>query len=363
MTNFQYGYESSILTNTFYSINKKLFFIPLSLLFVGIFTLLSLRSDINLIKHISYVCLSIIVFLSIIFFNKNFLKTILNFSLFLFLFLLIYTHFYGAEGGGAVRWIRYGPFSVQPSELLKAPFICFISWFFYLSLKNVNYKILYFPLIVFLLVLTLLFLQPDIGTSIYFFISFFIVSALYIRKIKFFFILSLGGLIFGILAYFFNSHVRNRISDFLFNTSMQVDLSLSAINKGGLAGVGLGEGSLKYIIPESDNDFIFSIIIEEVGIIFGIFLIFMYPFYLYLTTKVSENLDNLFLKNTVFTMSFMTCFQAFVNISTSMNLIPPTGMPLPFISYGGSSLLSYAIIFGTVANFTRYEKSTSYKSS
>tara|TARA_X000000368_G_C23053122_1_gene722458 strand:+ start:3410 stop:4240 length:831 start_codon:yes stop_codon:yes gene_type:complete len=272
--------------------------------------------------------------------------------------MLIYVYFDGYEKNGATRWIRIFNFSIQPSELIKAPFICFISWFFYLSLKNLDYRILYIPILIFLLILSLIASQPDFGTSIYFFISFSLIAILYIKKVKFFLYLSLFGIFFVSIIIILNEYIRNRIYSFFNETSLQVMSSLDAINSGGLLGVGLGEGQLKYLISENDNDFIFSIIIEEVGILFGILIVFFYPLYLFFTKKASSVIDNLFLKNTVFVMAFMTVFQAFINISTAIDLIPPTGMPLPFVSSGGSSLLSYAIIFGTVANFTKNEKSS-----
>jgi len=363
MLNLNEGTDDSLLILFFNSINKKLIIIPLCLIFIGIFTLFSLNSDINLLKHLIYVIISLSVFFSIIFLKKDNLKTFLNFFLFFLILLLIYTFFFGYEINGARRWIRFFGFSIQPSELIKGPFICFVSWFFYLRLKNINYKILYIPFFVFIIILFLIANQPDFATSMYFFTSFSLISLLYIRKIKFFLILSFFGLLFTAIIISLNQYVRDRILIFFLDTSRQVELSINAINKGGLVGVGLGEGQLKYFIPEKQNDFIYSIIIEEVGILFGILIVFLYPLYLYVAKKSADSLNNLFLKNTVFTLAFMTCFQAFVNISTSIDLFVPTGMPLPFVSYGGSSLLSYAIIFGTVANFTRYEKSSFNQSS
>ena len=127
-------------------------------------------------------------------------------------------------------------------------------------------------------------------------------------------------------------------------------------------GVGLGEGQLKYSIPESHNDFIFAILIEEFGVLFGLFLSFLYPVFFILTRKSILSPSNLFISNTIFSLCFLTCLQAFVNIGSSIKLIPPTGMTLPFVSYGGSSMLSYAIIFGTVINFSKNEESTTNNS-
>ena len=122
--------------------------------------------------------------------------------------------------------------------------------------------------------------------------------------------------------------------------------------------MGLGEGQLKYSIPESHNDFIFAILIEEFGILFGLFIALLYPIFFFLIKKLLKSQPNLFIQNTTFSLCFILCIQAFVNIGSSIDLIPPTGMTLPFISYGGSSMLSYAIIFGTLINFVKNEKNS-----
>jgi len=360
MTNPFLDNDNSLLTSLLISINKKLILIPLSLMLIGIFAIFSLmspKSDLSLMKHLFHCSISLLIFFMIIIPKKNQLKTILNFSLFFFLLLLIYTHFNGDSANNSKRWMTVFGFSIQPSEFLKGPFICFISWFFYLSLKNHNYKFLFIPILFFLLIILLIAKQPDLSTSMFFFISFSLLFILYIRNVKLISILAFFCFSYLGIMFVLKPHVKARFIGFVNNTSSQVKDSIDAIINGGFFGMGLGEGQLKYEIKENHNDFIYSVIIEEVGILFGILIIFLYPLYLYLVIKASNSIDNLFLKNTVFTLAFMTCFQAFINISTSIGLFIPTGMPLPFVSDGGSSLLSYAIIFGTVVNFTKYEKS------
>ena len=216
MNRNNYITDNSLFSLFLKSIDKKLIFIPLSLIIIGIFTLFSLRADLNLLKHIIYVSISLTAFIVIIFLKKNDLKIILNFSLFALISLLIFTHFFGHAENGSQRWIKYFGLSLQPSEVIKGPFICFISWFYYLSLKNTNYKIIFFPFTISVLVISLIASQPDFATSIYFFISFSLVSILYIRKIKFLFLLSLIGIFFMTLVIFLNSYIRDRIFGFFF---------------------------------------------------------------------------------------------------------------------------------------------------
>jgi len=178
------------------------------------------------------------------------------------------------------------------------------------------------------------------------------------KDIAIFISLSCRILFFLLIAYFLFDHVSYRIDNFFDGDNSQVSRSLSAIKTGGLFGVGLGEGQLKYSIPESHNDFIFAILIEEFGVLFGLFVAFLYPVFFILVRRSILSPSNLFISNTIFSLCFLMCLQAFVNIGSSIKLIPPTGMTLPFISYGGSSMLSYAIIFGTVINFSKNEEST-----
>ena len=185
---------------------------------------------------------------------------------------------------------------------------------------------------------------------------------MYFRNLKLFILLGFIGLFFLLIAYFFFDHVAYRIDNFLDGNNDQVSKSLSAIKTGGVFGVGLGEGQLKYSIPESHNDFIFAILIEEFGVLFGLFVAFLYPAFFILAKRSVLSPSNLFINNTIFSLCFLMCLQAFVNIGSSIKLIPPTGMTLPFISYGGSSMLSYAIIFGTVINFSKNEESTANNS-
>ena len=279
-----------------------------------------------------------------------------------FILLLLIVPIFGYEIKGATRWINFKFFSIQPSELLKGPIICMFSWFCYLYIKSNNKIYLFINFTMIFVVIILLLIQPDIGTLLIYISIISLTLILYFRNLKLFILLGFIGVFFLLITYFFFDHVAYRIDNFLDGDNSQVSKSLSAIKTGGIFGVGLGEGQLKYAIPESHNDFIFAILIEEFGVLFGLFLAFLYPVFFILTRKSITNPSNLFISNTIFSLCFLMCLQAFVNIGSSIKLIPPTGMTLPFISYGGSSMLSYAIIFGTVINFSKNEESTTNNS-
>ena len=355
--------DESLIGSNWYYLEKKLFIFPLLLSFIGllaIYSLIGTEYSITLLfKHTVFLLfsLSILFFFSLLPINN--LRKLLNIFAILFLLLLFLVPILGYEIKGATRWINLKFFSIQPSEILKGPILCLFSWSFYLFIKTGKFSYMFFVILIILFISSLLLLQPDIGTLMLYLSSFFLLIILYLRNIKLIFILGLFGLFFIAFAYFTFDHVSIRIDKFLSpENSPQVARSLSAIIEGGFFGVGLGEGQLKYSIPESHNDFIFAILIEEFGIFFGLFIALLYPIFFFLIKKILKNQPNLFIQNTTFSLCFILCMQAFINIGSSIDLIPPTGMTLPFISYGGSSMLSYAIIFGTLINFSKNEKNS-----
>ena len=367
MNNLLFRDDKSLIGSNWYYLEKKLFIIPSLLSFVGLLAIYSLIGTeyptVFLFKHIVFLVFSFCVLFLFSLLPVNNLRRLLNLLALSFLFLLILVPLLGYEIKGATRWINLKFFSIQPSEILKGPIICLFSWFWYLFVKTGKFSYMILAIFLILIVSFLLLLQPDIGTLILYISTFFLLIILYLRNIKLFFLLGLLGILFITFAYFTFDHVGMRIDKFLSNeNSPQVARSLSAIIGGGFFGVGLGEGQLKYSIPESHNDFIFAILIEEFGIFFGLFIALLYPIFFFVIKRILKNQPNLFILNTSFSLCFILCIQAFVNIGSSIDLIPPTGMTLPFISYGGSSMLSYAIIFGTLINFAQNEKNSTSNS-
>ena len=362
MKNILFRDDKSLLGSNWYVLSKKLFIIPFILSFIGILAIYSLIGDeyplLLIFKHIIFLLISVVVLFFLSLLPKNDLRKFLNILSLFFIFLLLIVPIFGYDITGATRWISFNFFSIQPSELLKGPLVCMFSWFCYLYIKTNNKFYLLLSLLIISTVITLLLFQPDIGTLFVYISIFSLILILYFRNIKLFIFLGFIVLFFLLIAYFSFDHVAYRIDNFLDGDNDQVSRSLSAIKTGGVFGVGLGEGQLKYSIPESHNDFIFAILIEEFGVLFGLFVAFLYPAFFILVKKSILSPSNLFISNTIFSLCFLMCLQAFVNIGSSIKLIPPTGMTLPFISYGGSSMLSYAIIFGTVINFSKNEEST-----
>ena len=367
MKGILYRDDNSLIGGNWYKLSKKLFVIPFILSFVGLLAIYSLigteYSLTLLVKHIFYLFISIITLIFISLLPINDLRKLLNILSILCIFLLLLVPLLGYEIKGAIRWINLTYFSIQPSEILKGPMICTFSWFCYLHTKTNQVFYLFLNFLIFLIIVTLLLIQPDIGTLLIYLSCFSLILILYIRKIKLFFLLGFLVIFFIIISYFSFDHVNVRINNFLFSDNIQVTKSLSAIKEGGLFGVGLGEGQLKYSIPESHNDFIFAILVEEFGLLFGLFIALLYPIFFIISRKSRLNSSNLFVQNTIFCLCFIMCLQAFINIGSTIDLIPPTGMTLPFVSYGGSSMLSYALIFGTVICFSKNEENSTHNPS
>ena len=366
MKNILFRDDQSLLGANWYTLSKKLFIIPFILSFIGILAIYSLIGTeypiLLIFKHIIFSLISLIVLIFLSLIPKNDLRKTLNSMCILFILLLFLVPLFGYEIKGATRWISFNYFSIQPSELLKGPIVCMFSWLCYLYIKTNKLFYLIINFFIISLIIILLLFQPDIGTLLVYIAIFSLILILYFRNINLFILLGFLCVFFLLLAYLTFDHVAYRIDNFLDCNNSQVSKSLSAIKTGGVFGVGLGEGQLKYSIPESHNDFIFAILIEEFGVFFGLFVSFLYPIFFILVRKSISNPSNLFIINTIFCLCFLMCLQAFINIGSSICLIPPTGMTLPFISYGGSSMLSYAIIFGTVINFSKNEASSTNNS-
>ena len=273
----------------------------------------------------------------------------------------------GSIRNGSRSWFGIGSFGIQPSEAAKISLIIFTSK--YLSLSN-NYLKNYLSGIIPVLFIVLVFfglimLQPDLGTGIIIFIS--IISIMFIAgvDIKFF----LGGGILGILGVIFliiiAPYRMDRITSFInpwedeLGTGFQIIQSLYAIGPGGLLGTGFLNSIQKHFyLPEPQTDFIFSVIAEEFGVVGAFIVVGLFTIILYRGIKIIINCQDLFGKYLAFGILFQLIFQAIMNLSVVVGLIPVTGVTLPFLSYGGSSLLVSMLSIGILLNISKKNTST-----
>jgi len=262
----------------------------------------------------------------------------------------------GSEIKGATRWIDVAGFSLQPSEFIKPTFAVVAAWMFAAQHGREPLPGNLIAIGLYGVVVTLLLLQPDLGMTV-------VVSALWFTEfflagLPLFWVVALGAVGFGGLggAYLVFAHVRERVDNFLdpaAGDSYQVDRSLEAFMNGGLYGRGPGEGTIKNSLPDAHADFIFAVAGEEFGLLLCLFLVALFAFVVLrgLTRLLHEN--NLFVLLATAGLIVTFGLQAVINMASTLHLMPTKGMTLPFISYGGSSLLALSLGMGMVLALTR----------
>ena len=268
----------------------------------------------------------------------------------------------GSIRNGSRSWFGIGSLGIQPSEACKISLIIFVSK--YLSL-NEEYIHSFFKGVVPILFIVFVFfflimLQPDLGTGLIIVLS--IISILFIAGVSNKFFISGGviGLLGVILLIVIAPYRMNRITSFVdpwkdpLGTGFQMIQSLYAIGPGGLLGMGfLNSVQKHFYLPEPQTDFIFSIICEEFGVIGAFLVVFLFAFILYRGVMISLKANDNFAKYLSFGILFQIVFQAIMNLMVVVGLIPVTGVTLPFLSYGGSSLLVSMASIGIILNISR----------
>ncbi len=272
------------------------------------------------------------------------------------LFVLMLLPAIGHEVKGATRWIKIGPFSLQPSEFIKPGFIVFAAWMFSERKKSPDFPGIIILFGVYVLLVFFLIRQPDFGQS--FLLTLCFAAVFFFAGMSMRWMAVLGGLtVLGAVAAFtFLPHVRDRISRFLNpegSDTYQTDKALEAIANGGLFGRGPGEGHIKNQLPDAHTDFIFAVAVEEFGFVLSSGLILLLAIFIGRAFRNALRLNDYFSQLAVAGLATMLGLQTLINLSVNLNLIPPKGMTLPFISYGGSSMLALSFTAGLILAFTR----------
>lgn len=271
----------------------------------------------------------------------------------------------GSVRNGSRSWFGIGSFGIQPSEFSKLILIIFTAKYLYendRNLKNIKKGVL--PILgLTILVFGLIMLQPDFGTGVV--LVMIIIGMLFVAGVDFKFFLKIGVVgVAGIVALIAVAPYRlKRILSFLdpwqdpLGSGFQIIQSLYAIGPGGLFGFGLGNSRQKHFyLPEPQTDFIFSIISEEFGFMGVLMVALLFITIIFTGFKIAIKCGDLFGKYLVFGVVFWIAFQAILNLMVVVGLIPVTGVTLPFLSYGGSSLLILFIAIGIVLNVSRHQK-------
>ncbi|MFT6346971.1 MAG: cell division protein FtsW, partial [Myxococcota bacterium] len=306
-------------------------------------------------KQILFVFASIIIITLISFFDKQQIKLMAISGFLTCLVLLFLVLFFGSEAKGATRWIMLFGFNIQPSEFIKIFFLVANAYLLQ-KLKKSNFLIKYGASATFYaLILALLILQPDFGMSL-------VLTALWLIQLFVFglpmFLIILCGLLGiagAIMAYFTLPHVADRIDRFLNldQANYQVERSVDAYVNGGFFGTGPGNGIVKQYIPDAHTDFIFAVVAEEFGLITCLFVMVVLFFIVSRVIKYAINEKDLFAKLATIGLASQIALQSLVNIAVSIGMLPTKGMTIPFISYGGSSLVAVSIGFGIILALTK----------
>ena len=359
------------LTNYWRNIDKKIFFCFIVLFSLGLFFSFSSTSSLAgerlnkdyyffFSKHFIFTIFALVIMFLISIIETSVLKKFII-PLFVTSFILLaLVPIIGVEVKGAKRWIDLYFFRLQPIEVLK-PFFILASVRILTLEKFQNSQIKYLLSFLLLsLVIILLINQPDLGQSILLVLSWgaivFIsgVSLLFIFSFFSVFLISFCSLLLLIPEKF--GYITNRLISFIDPTKgdkFQSSSALDSIKLGGLKGQGMGEGILKDRVPEAHTDYIIAIISEEYGSIISVTIILVFLYISFRIIKNCINQDDKLIKISLCGLASLLIFQTFIHVGVNTNLLPSTGMTLPFLSYGGSSLIGSSILAGVILNYTK----------
>ena len=353
------------------NIDKRILFSFIVLFFLGLFFSFSSTSSLAgerlnktyyffFYKHLIFVFLSLFImfFLSII--EINFLKKTLIPIFIIFLILLVLVPFIGIEVKGSKRWLDLYFFRFQPIEFIKPFFILITAKVLTMDSSRTSNTSYFFSFLLLLTIIILLINQPDLGQSILLTCTW--ISVVFISGINIIYIICFFGLTIAALASLLLlfpekfGYIIQRLMTF-FDPSkgdnFQSQKALDAIKQGGLKGQGMGEGILKDSVPEAHTDYIIAVITEEFGSVISIFLILIFLYISFRIVKITVLESDRNLKISLCGLSSLLIFQTFIHIGVNTSLLPTTGMTLPFLSYGGSSLFGSSILAGVILNYTK----------
>ena len=371
MINFSRA-DTGLLAKWWRILDKQIFFCIIILLFFGLLVSFSSTSLIIserleqqsyyfFIKHLIFVLFSVFILFFISIQDIKIIKRFLTPAFLFLLFLLLLVPLVGVEVKGAKRWLDFAIFPrFQPIELLKPFFILLTAKILVLENNSNLYKRYAYSLLVLFSVIFLLINQPDIGQTLLIIFTYGVmifISGINLIFLTTAFLVAVGFVI--LIVYLFPSkfgYISSRIQSFFDpdkGDSFQSQTALDAIKQGGLTGQGMGEGILKEKVPEAHTDYIIAVISEEFGTILIFLIIAVFIFIaVKVVNKVIETEDE-FIKLSLMGLMSMLVFQALIHIGVNIRLLPTTGMTLPFLSYGGSSLLGSSLMAGMILNFTK----------
>jgi cell division protein FtsW len=269
---------------------------------------------------------------------------------------MVFILLFGHEAKGAQRWVRLAGFSFQPSEIIKPALVVLAAWLFAKRMESPNLPAARIALGLYAVPVALLIAQPDIGQTglltLAFLTVFFIAGMSWLWIAGFFGAAVIGG---GTLYLTFD-HVQKRVAGFLnpeTGETYQTDRALDAIASGDFLGRGPGEGEIKHFLPDAQTDFIYSVAAEEFGLLASVGLVILFCALVVRGLVIANRQGDSFNQLAATGLFTLIGYQAAINLAVNLNLMPAKGMTLPFISYGGSSLLGTAVTIGLALALTR----------
>ena len=344
-------------------------FISITLLSVmGLFFLYSAsQEDLNtVIKQSTFVGLGLILMLAVSQPDPDFYKTFSGIFLVLSILLIFATMLFGKEINGAKRWLDLGFFTLQTSEIVKISLPIFLASYLYNKPLPISLKHTFITLILIGSIFFLVYRQPDLGTGLVVFMAG--VYILFLAGLSWRFIFTSFGLVLLSLPFLWNNFLqpfqRQRILTFIdpsndpYGSSWNITQSKIAIGSGGMSGKGYQDGSQAHLnfLPEAETDFIFAVIAEEFGFVGVCILLSIFFFILLRCLYLAFNARDRFCRLTIGGLSLVFASTLFINLGMVVGIIPVVGMPMPFISKGGSSLLSFYIAFGIIISMATHKK-------
>ena len=365
--------ERNPVTDWWWTVDRVLFFLVCTLMVTGI--VLGLAGSPAVAERLSlpqfhFVIRQIenLVPAFIIMFLASFLtpRGVRRASLYLYLVsmaLVVATLFFGAEVKGAHRWINLGGIVIQPSEFVKPAFVILAAWAFSEGGRRRDLPGNWLGFFILFATILPLLKQPDIGQTML--ISFVWVGLVFLSGLHFFWVVGCGGIgVLGVFAaYKFYPHVAARIDRFQSPASgdtFQVENALQSFIEGGWYGKGPGEGPFKRILPDSHTDFVFAVTAEEFGIVACLALLAVFFVLVMRGLMLARRSEEPFCRLAAAGLIFLFGIQAVINMAVNVQLMPAKGMTLPFISYGGSSLISLGLGMGFLLALTRRRPRASF---
>ncbi len=360
-------HSKSKISSWWWTVDKPSFVLALFLIFIGAMLVLSaspsaahrdrLPDDFAFIKKQSVFILAGLVLMVGI--SMQSLRTVRRLAVLGFLCAFVgvaLTYVVGDATKGAARWIKFAGFSLQPSEFIKPVFIVVTAWLLDARKRTEDFPGMALAVGLFLITALSVFGQPDLGMTVL--ISGVWALQMVLAGIPLWLIATLfsGGVVLVTCSYFFLAHVRDRIDRFLASENeigSQIQQSMNAFANGNLLGLGPGEGVVKMHLPDVHTDFIFSLAGEEAGVWLTSIIVISFAVIVVRSMIISTKDNNLFQMYAACGLAASLGGQAIVNMCSALQLMPAKGMTLPFISYGGSSMLASCLTMGMLLAVTR----------